>query len=87
MKRLESGVILSENGKQFWVGKQIEQHYTDTVLVLVPKYNTQPDLLAYEFYGNTVYEWLILYYNNITDPWTEFVTGKTIRLPVLDRIK
>lgn len=87
MKRLENGVILSENGKQFWKGSKIPYDYTDTIVILAPKYNMQPDLLAYEFYGNTVYEWLILYYNNITDPWTQFVTGKTIRLPKLERVQ
>jgi len=87
MDRLtKGGDVIKENNKQFWIGKKYDFHYTDVIIQLSPKYDTQPDLLAHDFYGSSTYEWLILYYNNISDPWTEFKTGTTIRLPNLNRI-
>lgn len=41
----------------------------------------RPDIVAFEMYGTTELEWLILQYNNIVDITEEFKAGKTIRLP------
>lgn len=41
----------------------------------------RPDLVSFEFYGTTEYEWIVLQYNNIIDISEEFVYGKVLRLP------
>lgn len=74
------GSVVTENGKSFWKRREFLRHTDDTVFVITPKYHQNPDLLAYELYGNSKYEWLILQYNNITNPWKEFITGKSIQL-------
>lgn len=35
--------------------------------------NETPEITALKFYGDTKYHWLILLFNNITDPFTEWV--------------
>lgn len=49
-------------------------------------YNKRPDLISYDYYGTTEYEWLVLQYNNIVDINEELVYGKSILLPVASRI-
>ena len=51
------------------------------ITALNPKYNTRPDLLAYDLYGKAVLAWVVLWYNTIVDINEEFVTGATLRCP------
>lgn len=54
----------------------------DIVIKKLPKtYENRPDLLAYDVYGRSEYEWIILQYNNIVDIQEEFVTGVSLILP------
>lgn len=82
----QGGNITTTNNKQFWNRKVYENHYTDTVFTITPKYEFQPDLIAYDMYGDTSYEWLVLQFNNITDPWTQLKVGVIVRLPTLSRL-
>lgn len=41
----------------------------------------RPDTVAYETYGTTELEWVIIQVNNIIDVNEEFVVGKTIKVP------
>ena len=61
---------------------------SDDIMItsLNPKYNTRPDLLAYDLYGKAVFACVVLWYNTIVDINTEFVTGATLRVPSSSRL-
>lgn len=48
---------------------------------ITPKTAGRPDTVAYDIYGTTELEWVVLQYNNIVDVSEEFVAGKVIKLP------
>lgn len=39
------------------------------------KEGDRPDMIAYDFYGSPYYDWVILLFNNITDPFYEWILG------------
>lgn len=55
----------------------------DRTIVIDPKYNLRPDLLAYDLYGNPQYWWVFLVRNIdfIRDPIWDFKTGLEIVVP------
>jgi len=59
---------------------------TDVTYVINSRYHLRPDLLAYDIYGTSQLQTLVLQYNNILDISTEFITGCTIRLPSKERV-
>lgn len=70
----------------WWERRVLPQSDNDLLFVLTPIYSGRPDLVAYDLYGNAKLQTLVLQYNNILDPEVEFVTGKTIRLPLKSRV-
>ena len=52
-------------------------------IVIQPKYNRRPDLLAFDLYGNARLWWVFVHYNRniIKDPIMDFISGKTIEVP------
>ena len=54
-----------------------------TSLVLQPKYNKRPDLLAYDMYGSSRLWWVFAHYNRDTlrDPIMDFISGTKIVAP------
>ena len=44
----------------------------------------RPDLIANEFYGDSSYWWIICVANNISDPFEQLISGKLIKLPLMD---
>lgn len=75
-----------DNRLGFWDRKILIADTSDTTITLTPKYHLRPDQLAYDAYGKATYSWVILQYNNILDPITEFVVGAKINLPSAQRI-
>ncbi len=60
--------------------------FNDIVILSLPiMYEKRPDLLAYDVYKRSDYEWIVLQYNNIVDINEEFIAGARIILP--NRIK
>jgi len=41
----------------------------------------RPDLISYKNYGTVAYWWLILFVNEIQDPFTDLEVGKVLRIP------
>lgn len=70
----------------WWERKVMEPSNTDVEFTLTTKYNKRPDLLAFDMYGSSRLMWLVLQFNSIVDINVEFVTGKTIRLPLSSRV-
>jgi len=54
---------------------------TDLFITIAPQYSKRPDRLAFDMYGRSGLQWLVLQYNNIVDINEEFLAGKKIRLP------
>jgi hypothetical protein len=70
----------------WWERKIFEHDVSDIMFEIIPKYNKRPDLLAFDMYGSVRLQWLVLQYNTIVDINEEFITGKTIRLPLKTRV-
>jgi hypothetical protein len=53
--------------------------------IFIPKlsktYEKRPDLLAFDMYNRSDYDWVILQYNNIVDIEEEFITGVSLIVP------
>ena len=47
------------------------------------KYVNRPDAIAFKFYGNSKYWWLIALRNGIKDPFYEFYKGRKLKIPNL----
>lgn len=59
---------------------------TDRVIVVQPRHEGRPDLLAYELYGNTELWWVVPEANQMVDPITEMVPGAELRVPSKSRV-
>lgn len=51
------------------------------VVYVIAGYEHRPDLLSDLFYNTTSYDWLIMMYNNIKDPFQGFNVGDRILIP------
>jgi hypothetical protein len=51
--------------------------------IIASKYDQRPDLMAYDFYGNSKLWWIIVHYNRdvIKDPIFDFKAGLEIFIP------
>ena len=45
----------------------------------------RPDLISNDIYGTTLYKWILILFNNVTDPFDEWPkVGTTIKAPTND---
>lgn len=59
----------------------------DESIYVIPQENVgRPDKISYEVYGSVAYDWLILYYNRILDPFTELTSGRVLKIPSLESV-
>lgn len=75
-----------QNRLGWWDGYVLTTAPDDIKIILDAKYNTRPDLLAFDMYGKSTLQWLVLQYNLIVDINEEFVTGATMILPSKSRV-
>lgn len=61
-------------------------HVTDIEVTITSEYLNRPDLIAFDYYGNTNLLWIILQYNDIVDIKEELTTGAIITIPTKDRV-
>lgn len=54
---------------------------TYQVIKIIPGYEHRPDLISTIFYNTAKYDWLIMLFNNIKDPFQELNVGDTILIP------
>lgn len=45
----------------------------------------EPDAIAYKFYGDSRWWWLLCSYNGIVNPLTDMYPGQRLRIPVLQQ--
>ena len=88
MNRYEAGGVTTvTNGFQtYWDRKIFATDISDFSYTIEVIYNNRPDKLAKAIYGDESLDWFILQYNNIIDPFNEFVTNKNIYLPTKERL-
>ncbi len=55
----------------------------DIIFEIDPRTAGRPDLISFSIYGTSMYDWIVLQYNNVVDIQEELVIGKTIRAPSL----
>lgn len=82
------GGVTETSGRfaEWWERKKIPAGTDDKYYILEKMYENRPDLLSYAVYNDTKLWWIILQYNNILDPLTEFVAGAILRIPNKDRV-
>jgi hypothetical protein len=66
--------------------KDIPRDPTDYIYTIEKIYEKKPQLLANALYGDTRLWWVILQYNSILDPITEFVEGVVLYIPQKERV-
>jgi len=60
-----------------------QERVDDIIFVIDPQTAGRPDLISFSIYGTSMYDWIVLQYNNVVDIQEELVVGKTIRAPTL----
>lgn len=56
-------------------------------LITDPKFVNRPDAIAYKFYGNAKFWWIIAERNEILDPFTGFYKGRKLKIPAMERLR
>lgn len=90
MSRYTSGGKVHKDAKGkviYWERISIPKDMDDIPYIIAAKYDRAPDLLAFDMYGSSSYEWVILQFNNIIDVHEEFRVGKEITLPSIKKVK
>jgi hypothetical protein len=72
-----------------YVHRTIDPSSDDQYMVITPKHENRPDLLAFELYGNPNYWWVFCSRNldSIRDPIWDFVAGLEIVVPSNKHLK
>lgn len=65
---------------------EIPPHPSDTLYVVEATDAGRPDLIAYKLYKDPAFYWIILWLNNISDPFEGIYPGALLRIPALTRL-
>lgn len=63
-----------------------DQNITYDTFQLTDSEVSQPDAVAYKFYGDSQLWWIICLFNGIVDPYTELQAGVKLKVPRLDEV-
>ena len=66
--------------------EKITAHPTDRLYVLEAGDVARPDLISYKFYGTTKFYWILMWINDILDPFEEMYPGMLLRIPTQIRL-
>lgn len=81
----------SSNGMYLdvWVPRNIQAYDTDRQWIITAHYETRPDLLAHDLYGDHMLWWVFQMRNLdvLNDPINDFKSGTEIYLPQLETLK
>lgn len=86
--RLVQGGKTTQTGNKlsWWERYTLAEDVNAISILLDSTFANRPDIVAYEYYGTSKLEWVILQYNNIVDVREEFTVGKTIVIPSPDYV-
>jgi hypothetical protein len=89
-KRNKSGFVYQDEQKRYFFGTFpaiiIPPHPSDKLYVLNSSDVARPDLLSYKLYKTPELYWVILWLNNIVDPFEGMYPGMLLRVPLLSRL-
>lgn len=72
-----------------WNAREVPPSSNDELLVIQPKHDKRPDLLAYDIYGTPRLWWVFAMRNKdvLIDPVEDFVAGTTIYIPAMETVQ
>lgn len=76
-------VVTSLNSGEFQDFLQTLETYDFDVGVVPPGFEHRADLISNLFYGTPTLDWVILWFNNVSDPFQDLNIGDTIKIPKL----
>lgn len=56
-------------------------------LLTDPRHVNRPDAIAFKFYGNAKFWWIIAERNEIKDPFVEFYKGRKLKIPSMTAVR
>lgn len=71
---------------EWWERNAAAKDPSDIGYYLEAKYVGRPDLLAFAWFGDVGFEWVIPQFNNILDPMEELIEGKFLLIPTKDKL-
>ena len=82
-----SKTTIDSSGKMgFWNPPAIPTDAQDFSYVITVATSYRPDKISKEVYGTEIYDWVILYYNGITDPFKELTPNTVLKIPTRDTV-
>ena len=78
---------VGEIGLEWWNRFNFPTDASDLVYTIEDQFTGRIDLIAYAFYSEPRYWWVIAQYNNILDAYSEIVPGRVLYIPTLDRLQ
>lgn len=61
--------------------ENINQTFSYTLGKVPMSHDKRPDLTSFTFYDSPKYWWMIMQYNNFTDPFEDLAKGTTLKIP------
>jgi hypothetical protein len=74
-------IVGNKEAEEFVENK--ENLYTYEIGFIPAGYEHRPDLISSVYYGTAIHWWMILLFNNITDPFEGLNVGDRILIPIL----
>jgi len=80
---------VSSFGLEWWEKAPMRRDSSDLIYFMEKKYEgpKAPRDLAYLFYADQGWWWVICMYNTIIDPLEELIEGKILRIPLKERVE
>jgi hypothetical protein len=76
----------ANNQIEWWERGILPTDPSDIVYTVENFYAGRPDLIAYAFYKEVRYAWVVCQYNNIIDPFGEITAGRILLIPTMARL-
>ena len=77
-------VVSSLNSQEFLKFLLTLDSYDFDVGTIPPGFEHRADLISNLFYGTSSLDWLLLWFNDVSDPFQELNIGDTIKIPKLN---
>lgn len=89
-KRYSNAWSYQDDKERYFLGTfapiTIPPHSSDRLYILEAGDVARPDLIAYKHYGHPSFYWVVLWLNDITDPFEEMYPGMLLRIPTRRRL-
>lgn len=90
LNRYTNGTItFTREGEQFLVLRKalnLAQDSGDTYITLTEDMIKRPDMISYNAYKTPDLWWVIMEYNNVSDPFFDLRINQMLRIPKIERV-